>query len=291
MIVKVVIGPTASGKSALAVNRALQDNGTIINADAMQCYAALPILTAQPTQAERKGIPHTLYGVLDAGVQMSAADWVAMASAEIEKAHASGRTPYLVGGTGMYIKALMEGLSPMPDIPEETRTQVRARLEAEGLPEIYADLQSRDPAMASRLKAGDRQRVLRAMEVLEATGKSLAEWQAIPLKAPPAHWRFHVIAINPPREVLETKIRKRLDLMLEAGALDEVRKLSEAIDAGIVPQTAFVTVAHGFKHFRNVLKNEMSLEEAIEETAIETRQYTKRQRTWLRHQLSPDEHI
>ncbi|MBU6234645.1 MAG: tRNA (adenosine(37)-N6)-dimethylallyltransferase MiaA [Alphaproteobacteria bacterium] len=285
MIVKIIIGPTASGKSALAVERALGDNGTIINADAMQCYDALPILTAQPTESEKQNIPHTLYGVLKANERMSAADWVSMAATEIEKAHNEGRTPYLVGGTGMYIKALTEGLSPMPDIPTEVRADVRAR----PLDELYALLQEADAPSAARLKPTDTQRVMRAVEVLLATGTPLSEWQAIPLQKPSTAWQFHTITLSPPKEVLEAKIRTRLDAMLKAGAMDEVKALSDKIDAGEVPADAPITVAHGFKYLRRVLKHEMSLEEALELTAIETRQYTKRQRTWLRHQLKADE--
>ncbi|NBX66347.1 MAG: tRNA (adenosine(37)-N6)-dimethylallyltransferase MiaA [Proteobacteria bacterium] len=289
MIIKVIIGPTASGKSALAVERAKSDNGTIINADAMQCYDALPILTAQPTQKETAGIPHVLYSVLASTERMSAADWVVMSTREIQSAFKLGRTPYLVGGTGMYIKALMDGLSPMPDISPEIRANVRSRIDTEGLPSVYADLQKRDPTMAAKLKAGDTQRILRAMEVLEATGKSLAEWQAIPLQKPPADWRFHVTVINPPKEILETKIRKRLEAMLNNGVMDEVASLSKQIEDGSVPEDAPITVAHGFKYLRRVLKNELLLPDAVEATAIETRQYTKRQRTWLRNQIAPDE--
>jgi len=290
-MIKVIIGPTASGKSALAVDRALRDNGIVINADAMQCYDALPILTAQPSVAECKNIPHRLYSVLDANARMSAADWVRMASVEIEAALAAGQTPYLVGGTGLYIKALMDGLSPIPDIPDDVRTRVRARLDDEGLESIYADLKARDIKMAGKLKAGDTQRILRAMEVLEATGQSLAAWQAMPTVKPPAHWQFHVIQMRPEREVLDAKIRARLRLMLDAGAMNEVRILAARIEKGEVAPDALVTVAHGFKNFSKVLQGTMALEDALEATAIEGRQYTKRQRTWLRHQIRADEII
>lgn len=288
-MINVIIGPTASGKSALAVARAECDGGIIINADAMQCYDALPILTAQPDASDHARAPHRLYGTLDAAARMTAADWVHMAKQEIENALTQGRTPYLVGGTGLYIKALMEGLSPIPDIPEAVRASVRARIETEGLESVYADLAARDPVMAERLKAGDTQRILRAMEVLESTGKSLAYWQSIPLEGPPADWRFHVVQLRPAREQLEAKIRARLQVMLASGVMDEVSALSGRIDAGEVPADAFVTVAHGFRHFRAVMKGTMSAADAFEATAIETRQYTKRQRTWLRHQIRADE--
>lgn len=290
-MITVIMGPTASGKSALAVARAMNENGLIINADAMQCYNALPVLTAQPTQDEQKGIPHALYSVLDARERMSAADWVAMAVKEIESAYAKNQKPYLVGGTGLYIKALMEGLSPIPDVPEDIRASVRTRQKEEGLAAVYADLQKRDPVMAQRLNPGDTQRVLRALEVLEATGESLSAWQNIPPVKPHDGWDFHVVQIHLEKDVLENKIRLRLNHMLKNGVMDEVAGLSGRIDAGDVPHDAPIMVAHGFRHLRDFLKNKRTLEDALEEIVIETRQYTKRQRTWLRHQIRADETI
>jgi tRNA dimethylallyltransferase len=289
LIVHVIIGPTASGKSALAVEYAAKNNGVIINADAMQCYKALPILTAQPSADERAAAPHVLYGFLNSTQAISAADWAKLAADEITKAFQNNQTPYIVGGTGLYIKALMDGLSPIPDIPAPIRQSVRARLQSEGLEMIYADLKNRDPVMASRLKAGDSQRILRAMEVLEATGKSLSEWQALPLVKPYTQdWQFHVTQLRPTPAALDARIRTRLHAMLKMGAMDEVTQLSAAIDAGHVPENAPVTIALGFQHFRKVLKGQMQETDAFEATAIESRQYTKRQRTWLRHQIKAD---
>lgn len=287
-MITVIIGPTASGKSALAVDRASGDeNALIINADAMQCYDALPVLTAQPTPSERKNIPHALYSVLDARERMSVADWVAMAVREIETALAANRKPYLVGGTGMYVKALMEGLSPMPDIPEDIRAQVRGS----DLPGLYALLQENDPVSAARLKPGDTQRVMRAAEVFLATGTPLSEWQAIPPVKPHDGWDFHVIQLRPEKDVLEKKIRARLDAMLANGVLDEVKALADRIDEGQVPKDAPIIVAHGFRSLRDVVKGKRKLEDVREDIVIETRQYTKRQRTWLRHQIRADEVI
>ncbi len=289
MIVNVIIGPTASGKSALAVEYAARNNGVIINADAMQCYEALPILTAHPSADERAAAPHVLYGFLKSTQSISAAEWAKLAATEITKAFQNDQTPYIVGGTGLYIKALMDGLSPIPDIPAPVRQSVRARLPSEGLEIIYADLKNRDPAMADKLKPGDTQRILRAMEVLEATGKSLAAWQALPLVKPyPEDWQFHVTQLRPTPAALDQRIRTRLHVMLKMGAMDEVAQLSAAIDAGHVPENAPVTIALGFKNFRKVLKGDMSAVDAFEATAIESRQYTKRQRTWLRHQIRAD---
>lgn len=290
MIVKVIIGPTASGKSALAVGRCLDaPKGVIINADAMQCYDALPVLTAQPGAEDTSLVPHRLYGVLDSRARLSAAGWAQMARREIEAAFKDGATPYIVGGTGLYIKALMEGLSPMPDIPPEVRSGLQARLEVEGLPALYADLLARDPASAERLKPGDTQRILRALEVVEGTGESLTAWQALPPDPPPPDWRFHVTQLHATPEVLDARIRSRLHAMLDGGALDEVAALMRAIETGITPADAPITVAHGFRHFCRVLRGEIPESDAFEATAIETRQYTKRQRTWLRHQIRADE--
>lgn len=271
--------------------RAKKDNGAIINADVMQCYDALPILSAQPTSEEREDIPHWLYSVVDATARISAADWVKMATWEIDTAYENGYAPYIVGGTGMYIKALMDGLSPMPDIPDDVRAAVRAREKEQGLAAIYADLQIKDPVIAARLKPGDTQRILRAMEVVEATGTPLSEWQAAPLMKPERDWQFHVVQLRPEKEAREIKIRKRLENMLAAGALDEIKALSDRIDKGEVPDDAPIIIAHGFRPFRDALKGKMTMEDAMEQTAIETRQYTKRQMTWLRHQIRADEVI
>ncbi|MCB1537544.1 MAG: tRNA (adenosine(37)-N6)-dimethylallyltransferase MiaA [Rhodospirillales bacterium] len=291
MQVTILIGPTASGKSALAVARGRTENATIINADAMQCYDTLPILTAQPRGDERGdeqgGLPHRLYGFLDATQTTTAADWTARAATEIRAAFATGRAPWLVGGTGLYLKALMQGLSPMPDIPDDIRARVRATPRAA----LYAELQARDPVMSARLEPGDTQRIMRAMEVLETTGESLSAWQNQPPRKPDGDWAYRVIALNPPKDILERNIRARLDAMVDAGVMEEVRALAQKIDDGAVPENAPVTVAHGFKYLRKALKGDMTLEDAIERTAIETRQYTKRQRTWLRHQITPDEVI
>jgi len=291
-MINVIIGPTASGKSALAVDRSRADpSAVIINADAMQCYDALPILTAQPTPAERAGIPHALYGILDAAQTCSAADWVTMATNEINAALAKNQKPYLVGGTGFYIKSLMDGLSPIPNIAPDVRAGLMARLDEQGLPALYAELGALDPVIATRLKPSDTQRIIRALEVYEGTGTPLSAWQDMPLQKPSPDWTFHVIHVSPDKEILDKKIRARLQGMMDAGVMDEVKSLSDRIDNGDVSADAAITIAHGFRYLRSVLKNEMSLDAALERTAIETRQYTKRQRTWLRHQIKADEMI
>jgi tRNA dimethylallyltransferase len=287
LTVTVIIGPTASGKSALAVARGAVNDAIIINADAMQCYDALPVLTAQPTQTDQGGVPHKLYSALKSDQAVTAASWVEMAAKEIKAALAAGKNPYIVGGTGLYIKALMDGLSPIPDIPDDIRADVRARKRED----VYADLQTRDPVMAARLKPGDTQRILRAMEVLESTGESLSVWQSIPPQKPHGEWDYHVVQLRPEKDILERNIRARLAGMIDAGVMDEVKNLSDRIEAGDVPDDALIIMAHGFRNFRNVLQGNMAMDDAIEATVVETRQYTKRQRTWLRHQIRADEII
>lgn len=257
----------------------------------MQCYDALPILTAQPHMDDRHDIPHLLYGFLNASETLSAAGWVQHAATEITRALNATQTPTIVGGTGFYIKALMDGLSPIPDIDADIRTTLMARLDAEGLPALYAQLQAVDPVIAARLKPGDTQRIIRALEVYEGTGTPLSDWQDAPLQKPSSDWRFHVTHLNPPKEKLERNIRARLQTMLKNNVLDEVRALSDRIDTGEVADNAAITIAHGFRYLRAHVKDEMSLDDALERTAIETRQYTKRQRTWLRHQIPADEII
>lgn len=288
-VITLILGPTASGKSALAVLRAAQAGGVIINADVMQCYNTLPILTAQPDADDLARVPHQFYSVLNATEPLTAATWATHARALISDALQAGSPPFIVGGTGFYIKALMEGLSPMPNIAPSVRTGLMARLEAEGLAALYADLEKVDPASAARLKAGDTQRIVRALEVFEGTGQPLSYYQSLPLHTPPADWQFHVVALNPSPADLARAIAKRLNKMIEKGALDEVAALGHAITQGHVAHDAQIIKAHGFRPLWAALRGEMSLEAALERTATETRQYTKRQRTWLRHQITAHE--
>ncbi|MCG8547148.1 MAG: tRNA (adenosine(37)-N6)-dimethylallyltransferase MiaA, partial [Alphaproteobacteria bacterium] len=223
--VVIVAGPTCSGKSALALDLAEHFAGAVINADSMQVYRELRILTARPTLADEARVPHRLYGVLSVAEECSAARWREMAVTAIDETHRAGRLPILCGGTGLYLKALTEGLSPMPDIPAAVRQSVRARFEGADAPAIHAALQAVDPAMAARLTPTDRQRLLRALEVYEATGQSLAEWQAAPAEGPPAGYVFHTILVTPPRAELYADCDARFQAMLDAGALDEARRL------------------------------------------------------------------
>ncbi len=217
----VVTGPTASGKSALALALAQQRNGTVINADAMQTYDAFRILTAQPSDEERTRVPHKLYGVLPLSETLSAARWGELAAVEIAGSRKAGRLPILCGGSGLYLRALMQGFSAIPEVPAEVREQANSDWQAMGADAFRARLAERDPAIVARLKPGDRQRHVRAWEVLVASGQPLSHWQAIEGK--PAPWRFATILLAPERTWLRERIETRFDVMLKAGVLAEVR--------------------------------------------------------------------
>jgi tRNA dimethylallyltransferase len=257
--------------------------GVVINADSMQVYRDLRIITARPTPAEEVRVPHRLYGYVDAAESYSVGRWLIDAGAALAEADALGRVPILVGGTGLYFKALTHGLSAVPAIPPEIRSAVRARLSRHSAPALHAELAARDPATAERLRPGDGIRIARALEVLEATGRPLSDWHHSglpPLIEPP-----HAVAIflDAQRHELHRRIDARFDAMLHAGALDEVRAL---VDRRLDPLSPALK-AHGVPWLRKVLAGEMTLAAATEAGKRDTRRYTKRQRTWFRHQL-PD---
>jgi len=281
--VVVVAGPTASGKSALALDLAESFGGVIVNADAMQVYRELEILTARPDAAALARAPHRLYGVLPGVEPCSAGRWREMALAEIAEALAAGRLPIVVGGTGLYLRALVQGLAPLPPVPAALRRAARQRHRELGGAAFHAALAARDPATAARLKPGDSQRLIRAWEVLEATGRPLAEWQA---EAPgaAAPYRFLCIALRPPREALYAACDRRFLAMVEAGALDEVRALL-ALD--LDPELP-VMKALGVADLAAHLDAALPLESAVARARQATRRYAKRQMTWLRTQLPRD---
>lgn len=283
--VLVICGPTAGGKSARALALAAERDGVIINADSMQIYDALPILTARPSAEDESQAPHRLYGVLPPQEICTAQRWRDLAIIEIDKALADGQTPILVGGTGFYLKALMEGLSPLPDVPPEYRAAAMEKQQALGNPAFHGVLGAIDPVMAARLHPNDTQRLIRAYEVVTATGKSLAEWQSLPPIGTPSHLDFDVELIVPERDELYRRCNARFDLMLEAGGLEEVGAFDALISNGSVPETAAVTNALGFKALRRFLRGEILKTEAVTLAKAETRHYAKRQVTWFRHQL------
>jgi tRNA dimethylallyltransferase len=278
-----IAGPTASGKSALALMLAEALGGTIINADAMQGYRDLRILTARPLPAEEARVPHLLYGHVDAAENYSVGRWCVDASAALAAVERGGRVPILTGGTGLYFKALTRGLAAVPAIPAQTRSAVRARLEREGIAALYAELSERDGVTARRLMPGDRTRITRALEVILATGRSLADWQREGM-TPALDPQLAVkVFLDVDRAELYRRIDARFDAMLAAGALEEVRALaSRRLDAALPAMKA-----HGVPWLIRHLNGEIDLVAAEEAAKRDIRRYSKRQATWFRHQL-PD---
>lgn len=281
----IIAGPTASGKSTTALDIAEKHNGVIINCDSQQIYDGLPILSAQPPEEDKKRAPHRLYATLHPNNVCSAGNWREIAEPIIQEVIANDQTPVICGGTGLYIKALIEGLSPMPDIPDEVRNAVVARYEEIGAEEFYKDLENRDPEMAARFHVNHKARIIRAMEVLEATGCSLADWQKEERQAPPSEWNFEVHKIIPERETLYARCNERFEWMVDNGALEEVEEFDQRLQSGEVKDGVPLTKALGFRELRAYLRGEMSKEDAIEKSQALTRNYAKRQTTWFRNQL------
>ncbi len=284
-LIHVVCGPTASGKSAHAMELARKQDGVIINCDSLQIYEGLPLLTAQPSDDDYESAPHLLYARLHPNDVCSAGNWCELSIPLITDILAAGQTPIICGGTGLYIKALTEGLSPIPDIPDDIRSAVVERYEFIGAAEFYKELQSRDPVMAARYHINHKARIIRAMEVIEATGKSLADWQDLPRSGPPANWEFAFTPIMPERDMLYERCNSRLLSMIDSGALEEVRQFGDRIDSGEVRPDIPLTKALGFHEFLRHLHGGISLEEALTLAQAQTRHYAKRQVTWFRHQI------
>ena len=276
-----IAGPTASGKSALALALAERLGGVAINADSMQVYRDLRIITARPAPEEEARVPHRLYGHVDAAENYSVGRWLADVQPVLEETRAAGRAAIFVGGTGLYFKALTQGLSAVPPIPDEIRTRIRARLEMEGPAALHAELARRDPA--TPLKPSDRTRIARALEVLEATGRTLIDWHRDGL--PPLIEASNAVKVflAPERDQLRRRIDERFDAMLAKGAFDEVRALAARKLDPLLPAMK----AHGVPWLIRHLAGEITLAEAADGAKMDTRRYTKRQFTWVRHQL-PD---
>jgi len=275
-----LMGPTASGKSALGLALAERLDGEIVNADSMQVYRDFRILTARPTAAEEARAPHHLYGYADAGELYSTGRWLTDALAAVADISARGRTPIVVGGTGLYFKALTEGLADIPAADPETRAALRLRAEREGAPALHAELAARDPVTAARLEPNDSPRILRALEVLATTGESISALQENTKPALAAE-QWAGIALAPDREPLYQLINARYDAMLEAGALEEVR----AFAARRLDPTLPAMKAHGAPALMQHLQGDMPLSVAAEIGKRDTRRYAKRQFTWISNQM------
>jgi len=275
----IIAGPTASGKSQLAVELARHLNGEIVNGDSMQVYGHLVILTAQPKETDLKAVPHHLYGVLKQDEIGSVAWWCSEASARIKAIHQAGKIPIVVGGTGLYLNALLYGLSEIPSIPDDIRQMVRLKQQQMSKEDFYQEVISQDSKLVGALHPSDRQRLMRALEVMLVTGKSIKDWQHQSIK----HLDLNpfVIGINIPRALLYQRINQRVLTMIEEGALKEV----EALSLRNLPVDHPIRKALGVPEFAAYLKGTLSLEEAIALVQQASRNYAKRQMTWFRNQM------
>lgn len=287
--VLILAGPTASGKSALALDLAEELGGEIVNADSMQVYRDLPILTAQPSRAELARLPHHLYGFLGLDEACDAQRWAGLAADSIAGILARGRLPILTGGTGLYLRALVQGLSPLPDVPADIRQAAREAVATEGAAAIHRRLAEVDPVIAKRLAPGDRQRIARAWEIWQASGKPLSWWQEQP-PVPPTRHAFQTFVLLPDRAQLYAGIDARFESMVARGALDEVRA-AEALGRG---GEGGGRKALGYPELAAWARGEIDRETALLAAQQATRRYAKRQMTWFRHQvpsanfISPD---
>ncbi|MCD2325271.1 tRNA (adenosine(37)-N6)-dimethylallyltransferase MiaA [Sphingomonas sp. IC-56] len=274
--VALIAGPTASGKSALALALAHKHRGTVINADSMQVYADLRILTARPSAEEEAQVPHRLFGHVDGADAYSAARWAAEARAAIAQAHAQDRLPILVGGTGMYLRTLLDGIAPVPEIDPTIRTEVRALPVAEA----HAQLQALDAPAAARLNPADTTRIARALEVVRSTGKPLAAWQADRHGGIAGEIHLAPLILLPDRDWLGERIDRRFRIMVDAGR-DEAAALLARTD---IPDDAPILRAIGVPEMRALLAGDIDEETAVAHGALASRQYAKRQYTWFRRQ-------
>jgi tRNA dimethylallyltransferase len=281
-IAVLIAGPTASGKSALALGVAERIGGIVINTDSMQVYRDLKIITARPDVAEEARAPHLLYGHVDAAENYSVGRFLIDAATALESVRAQDRVPVFTGGTGLYFKALTRGLAAIPPVPADVRAAVRARLDAAGPRALHAELACRDPVVAARLRPADRTRIARALEVVEATGRSIADWQHDGMPPLLGTARLARVFLAPDRAALYRRIDARFDVMLSAGALDEVRALAQRRLDPLLPAMK----AHGVPWLIRHLAGDMALDAAADEAKKDTRHYAKRQFTWFRHQLA-----
>ncbi len=271
----IITGATASGKSAYALEAAKKQSGVIINADSMQIYKGLPILSAQPNEEEQEQAEHRLYGFVDAKQPYNVGDWLEDASIAVHDVLSRGKLPLIVGGTGLYLKALMEGLSPIPDIP----AAVRKEGEALGHEAMLATL---DAETKAAIDTKNPRRVARAWEVEAHTGKRLIDWHDKPQHPPFPDARFTGVIIEPQKEAHWQKIHERFVHALDNGAVEEV----EAMLQRNIPDSAQIRMTHGYREIEAMLNGQMTRDEVIERTCAQIRQYTKRQRTWFRNQLT-----
>ena len=278
--VRLIAGPTAAGKSAIALDLARRTGGVIVNADALQLYADLRVLTARPDASDEDLAPHRLYGIADAADTWSVGRWLRAAVGELESIHESKRTAIVVGGAGLYFNALTRGLADIPAVPAQLRLEVEAALDAQGEAAIRRRLSDRDPQAQARILPGDRQRLIRALAVAEATGRSLSAWQAETRPALTGDWSC--LVVEPERRALYSRCDARLERMFEGGAVEEVKAL---LERGLDPRLPAMK-AVGVREIRRWLAGEWTRAQALESAQRETRRYAKRQLTWFRNQMA-----
>lgn len=276
-----IAGPTASGKSALAVALGERLGGTIVNADSMQVYRDLQILTARPTDVEMTRVPHALYGHIDGDDAYSVGRYAEQAAALLRDFAETSAVPIFVGGTGLYFRGLTDGLAPVPRVPDEVRVHWRKFAEDRPVAALHEELARRDPVMANRLAASDRQRIVRALEVIEGTGRSLAHWQALRSVAPLETWQWCGFVVGADRSALAQRSDHRLDQMIADGALDEVSRLL----ARDLPPDRPIMRAIGLRPLAEHVRGRLDLDAALAAAKQETRQYIKRQQTWLQKHM------
>ena len=284
--VTVILGPTASGKSGLALSLAERTNGVIINCDSMQVYDHVHAITARPSVVDCERVPHQLYGYLDVAEPNDVLAWRTRAYDAIYQAIEQGQTPYVVGGTGFYVRALTQGLSPIPDVPDDVRSHVRHQATTMTTDSIRKHVMTFDPRLAERFT--DRQRLLRAWEVYDASGQNLSHWQAKPLGGVPKDLQFKNIALLPPRDGLYERCNRRFDSMMANGAMDEVAYLNDRLMQNTLPADSAILKACGVPELLSVIRGDTDLASAIAHAKTATRRYAKRQITWLRNQMTPD---
>ena len=282
--VVVIAGPTASGKSQLAVDVARACRGVVINADSMQVYPDTPVLSAIPSAAERGGIEHCLYGVFPSSKNGTVVEWLVLAAGEIRRIWSEGKLPVVCGGTGLYIDNLINGTTPIPEAEPEVRHKVAEAAAAEGIPALHARLSTVDAVTADRLSPNDSTRVKRALEVFYQTGVPLSVWHRRPMVQKLPEAEFVTLKILPPMAELDERCVRRFDKMMAAGALDEVRRLK----AMNLPASLPAMKALGVPELLDFLNGVRSLEEAVGLAKLHTRQYAKRQRTWFKNKLAAD---
>ena len=277
-----IAGPTASGKSTLALAIAEAFNGSIINADSMQVYDTLQVLTARPDEADLERVPHYLYGHVAPQADYSVGHWIADVSVALAQVRANKQIPIFTGGTGLYFKALLHGLADIPDIPAGLREGLRARLTDEGVHALHAELETRDPELAARLHPNDTQRILRGLEVVEATGRKLSDWQ-VDAQSPILSEQITCLMLAPSRDWLYARCDERFQTMLADGA---AQAETAALSALHLPPQALALKALGVSELQAVADDGMDVEAAIMQAQMRTRRYAKRQMTWFRNQMS-----